>query len=474
MEEILTDLPRHGTLIKSRAYRQVWRFEFNGQPYYLKFYPRRAKNRFRGNPAMREFLRLQKLQKASIPAPRPGNVLVGYRLAGQLGDAVIIHGIEPSLPLDQYLNDLELRGEPVPHRAELARQLMEIVAALGHARLGHADLHLGNFLLRDGRLFLIDAYAVREGGLRLADVAYLGVSASRFATRTDLLRGWLGLGQNGPMPRKSKIAARHRRNFVRGAAKENDWFGRVAIGDWRGCYFKKSKYARRWAAASGLTVSDSDWKHEWPRLWQLIESGGAEKLKTSRSGDVWSGEVTLAGKSVPVVVKRPYKRYWYRYINEIGRGSRAWRAWIKAWRLIIRDVPTAWPLLVLEKRTLGYVTDSIIVLERIAGPTLAKAELDALPVPQREMLFRRTGAILRKIDALGMAHFDAKASNWIVSTDPIAGASPMLIDVDGVRSRRWLALGINRLLRSMKDHPGYTIPDSLALCRGYAPFSKEP
>jgi hypothetical protein len=48
-----------------------------------------------------------------------------------------------------------------------------------------------------------------------------------------------------------------------------------------------------------------------------------------------------------------------------------------------------------------------------------------------------------------------------------------LIDVDGIRFRRWAALGISRLLRSMKDHPQYTVADSLALCQGYAPFSKK-
>src|ERR1700690_1108213 len=97
MEEILTDLPRHGTLIKNRAYRQVWRFEFNGKPYYLKFYPRGAKQRFAANPAMREFLRLQMLQKATVPSPRACNALVGFRLNGQMGDALIVEGLGPSV-----------------------------------------------------------------------------------------------------------------------------------------------------------------------------------------------------------------------------------------------------------------------------------------------------------------------------------------------------------------------------------------
>ncbi len=48
----------------------------------------------------------------------------------------------------------------------------------------------------------------------------------------------------------------------------------------------------------------------------------------------------------------------------------------------------------------------------------------------------------------------------------------MLIDVDGVRRRQWIALGIRRLLRSMREKVQYTPEDSLALCLGYAPFTR--
>jgi len=471
MEDILAHLPRHGTLLKDRAYRQVWRFTLGEKPYYLKFYPRRSlKHSVRGNPAMHEFRRLQQLQKAAIPAPRAANVLIGYRLGGRIGDAVVMEGIEPSMPLDQYLSDLELLGEPVPHRAELARQVVDIVEKLGRAGLRHTDLHLGNFLLSDEKVHLLDAYAVRFGGLRVKDVTYLGSSAARFATRSDLRRAWLQLGNDGPMPPRSTSTWRYWRKFVEAALGDNSRFGRIAIGDWSGHYFKKSKFALRWSASSGLSVTQADWEQAWPKLLAQIESGGLEKLKSSRSGDVYAAEVELAGNPLAVVVKRPYKRYWYRYVSEIGR-SRSRRAWIKAWKLIARGIPTAWPLLMLEKRSLGYVTDSIIVMERVAGSTLASVDLNALPQGQRDMLLRRTGAILRRIDETGLGHFDAKASNWIVRADAVHGPGPILVDVDGIRSRRWIALGIERLLRSMRDHPQYTPADSLSLCRGYAPYS---
>jgi tRNA A-37 threonylcarbamoyl transferase component Bud32 len=466
MEDILKDLPRRGTLLKDRGYRQVWRFLFNGRPYYLKFYPRRLKRLVRGNPALREFHRLQQLQKAGISAPPAISALVGFRVNDRLGDAVIIEGIEPAVPLDQYLNEFKLRGEPIPDHRKLAAQLTELVVRLGRAGLGHADLHMGNFLLRDDKLYLLDGYAVRNGGLKLNDVMLLGHSVSRFATRADLHRAWDALEIPSPMPRRNPVSPRQWRKLLERTTGENDWFGRIEVEGWQGHYFKKSKYARRWAAASGLEIGAEDWQRNWPDLWRQMEV-----LKTSRSGDVWRTQVTLGSAPLAVVVKRPYKRYWYRYVSEIGR-SRVRRAWSKAWKLIARNIPTAWPLLMLEKRTLGYVTDSIVVFERIDGPTLDSVDLNALEPDARDRLFRRVGRILRQIDSQGLSHFDAKASNWIVASDARLGPRPVLIDVDGVRSRRWIALGIERLLRAMREHPQYTPADSLALCQGYAPHSK--
>src|SRR5207253_802189 len=105
-------------------------------------------------------------------------------------DAVILDGIEPSVQLDHHLNDLALRSERAPNHRDLVRQIIDIVHKLGRANLGHSDLHLGNFLLSDGKLYLLDGYAVRRGGLKTRDILLLGHSVSRFATTADKARAW--------------------------------------------------------------------------------------------------------------------------------------------------------------------------------------------------------------------------------------------------------------------------------------------
>jgi tRNA A-37 threonylcarbamoyl transferase component Bud32 len=476
LEQTLRDLTKVGTLVKDRPYRQVWRFESAGKGYYLKFYPRpgsRLKRMVRGNPAMREFLRLQWLQKAKVPAPRAVAVLSGFTIGKTKGDAVISEAIEPAVQLDRYLNGFELRGERAPDHLQLAKKVRELIKALGDARYGHDDLHLGNFLRgEDGSVYLLDAYAVTPGGLKMNQLMRLGHSVARYATRQDVRRGWELLAPDSEIPRSNPLSANIWRKSAGRIGGGNAYFGRVTIGEWSGVFFRQWKYPHRFSPASRLEVAEKDWPREWPVLLEKVEAGLLEVLKSSASGDVLAGEVTLAGRPVEVIVKRARRKHWYRYVNEIGRGSRSWRAWKKAWNLLIRGIPTAWPLLLMERRVMGYVVDQAIVFERAAGKTLATTNLDLLDANSRATLFHRCGRILRRIEDVGFSHFDSKASNWIVSPDEVRGPTPVLVDVDGVRFYRWNTFGIRRLLRSMREHRQYTPADSLALCRGYAPFTR--
>lgn len=478
MENILRDLPAQGTLVKDRGYRQIWRFEVTGKSYFLKFYPRsgtrdRFRRLFRGSPALAEFRKLQMLQRASIPAPRAVAMMSGFRLKNETGDAVILEGIEPSVSLDAYLNRHKVSGEPVPDHLKLAEQVRDLVAQLADAGLGHSDLHLGNFLLSGGKVYLLDGYAVRPNGLRRSDVLQLGHSAAPFATRTDLLRGWRRLRNTEPMPRINTVSRGFWNTSIRRATGENRYFGQLHSEGFTGVFYKQAGFPRRWSVASRIESTADHWQQLWPDIWKKIQADAFEVIKRTRSGDVLGGEIILAGRPVPVIIKRPRRRYWYRYINEVGRGSRARRAWLKAWRVVFRDMPTAWPIMLMERRVMGYVTDAVVIFERVPGSTMSKVDLDAFPPPHRDMLFRRAGRILRRIESFGWSHFDAKASNWIVYEPPGKGGPiPVMIDIDGIRRRRWIALGIHRLLRSLRSHPQYTPADSLALCQGYAPWAK--
>jgi len=299
----------------------------------------------------------------------------------------------------------------------------------------------------------------------------LGHSVDTFATRTELLRGWQLLGPGTQMPRRNSRARGLYRQYIDRINGENRYFGRLVSGDWSGVFFKHFKFAKRWSNVSHRDYSERDWQSAWPTLMKQIEADTLNVIKRSRSGDVLAGEVILDGRPVKVIVKRAKRRYWLRYLTEIGPRVRARREWRKSWEAIVRNLPTAWPLIYMERRVLGYALDAIIVYEEVAGQTLWKVDLDAMSREQRDLLFRRIGRLLRRIESFNFGHYDAKASNWIVRLDEQTGPHPMLIDIDGIRFYPWQQFGIRRLIRSLKERPMFNEADSLALRQGYAPYS---
>lgn len=475
-QRALADLPRTGQPVKVRPYREVWRFEHGGKGYYLKFYPRRGgrwKRMFFGSPAMREFVRLQWLQKAAIPSPRAVAVLMGFRIGDRQGDAVILHAIEPATPLAEVVDQALLRGQGVTNHYGLLRQVLGILQRLRDAGMGHRDLHLGNFLLKDGQVYLLDAYAVHRRGLSRGDLMRLAHSADRIATRADYQRAWeIFGGGRRRMPARNPMRDRLVRKFLSKTTGENGYFGRLDDGTWSGSFYRAYPSAKRWSVVSGFEIGEQDWSAAWASLRQQIERDALHVIKRTASGDVLAGEVRLGDRTVEVVIKRPRRKYWRRYVTDLGRGGRARRAWRKAWELVVRDIPTAWPIAVMERRRWGYAVDQLIVFEKIDGPVLAEMDLNELSPAQRENLFRRSGHLLRKMERDGLFHWDAKAYNFIVRADDRLGPMPMLIDVDGIRRFQYTRFALHRLLRSLRDNPHYAPADSKALCHGYAPAAQ--
>ena len=127
----------------------------------------------------------------------------------------------------------------------------------------------------------------------------------------------------------------------------------------------------------------------------------------------------------------------------------------------------------MEKRRCGYVTDALLVLERIPGQPLSSPAWSALGPQQYHALLHRVGRLLRRLENTNLFLYDAKADNWMVRDNPRLGPEPLLVDTDGIRRFKISIGGFNRLLRSLRENPAspFTADDALALARGYAPFA---
>src|SRR5262249_4481470 len=155
------------------------------------------------------------------------------------------------------------------------------------------------------------------------------------------------------------------------ATRENAYFGKLRAGDWSGHFVKQMKFSRRYSPASRMQFTKASWESAWNDLRARLDADQLDVIKRTPSGDVLSGEIVLDGHPVQVIVKRPRKKLLYRYVTTLVLRTRGERMWTKAWKLYIRNIPAEFPLLLMQKRILGYVTDEVIVFERTPGATLA-------------------------------------------------------------------------------------------------------
>jgi hypothetical protein len=356
--------------------------------------------------------------------------------------------------------------------------MVTILQQLGVAKLGHEQLDLSRFVVGrdDRRLYLADARGLRPGGLKTDHLLRLAHDARGFVTRADLIRAWEILGSDTEMPETNTLSPRLWRNLTRTIYGRRDatHFERFKLHGWSGVFTRAAPRPLRWSAASRISVTRDDWLRAWPILLQQIESDHLTIIKRDAAGDVLRGEVVLGGRAIDVVVKRPKRKRLSQYFVDLIRPARASRSWDKTWKMLIRDVPCEFPMLLMERRTIGgYALDGLVVFEHVpGGKTLASADLDSINSRSRQRFFSEIGHMLRRIDDFGYAHADAKSTNWIVFDDPGAGPRPILIDLDGLRYYRWSMLGFNRLMRAMRQHPQFTPEDSYYLCRGYAPEAR--
>lgn len=460
-EEQLRKLDEIASPVRRRAGRDTWRFVFNDKPYYLHFYPHSG-SRFSSSNAAREFAGLKTLQDFKLPAVRVAAMLSGFKFAGQKGDAIIVHGVEPAERLDTAL-------KPENHR-ELLLKTLDLLQAIGKAGVGHADLKLSSFLVtRDGRVLVLDGVGIAGGGLSTEHLMRFAHSAGPLLSRVDRVRAWRALVPNSDEPPPD---SRRVKRFW--ADAKRDETHRVRVGEWSGEFRVRNERPLPWSVASHLELNELEWQREWPRLLEMIQSDQLEVLKRDISGDVLAGQINLTGRPIDVVIKRPRNKFWYRYVVDAFRASRAARIFKKARWLLSAGLPIEFPLLLMEKRVMGYAVDAVAIFERVPGVSLDVADLSLLR--DREGFFRACGRTLRRIEQAGLSHMDAKSSNWIVYDN----CTPVLIDPYGIRvmtAFRQLN-GLRRLLRAMKNHPQYTPEDSLHLCQGYAPrattlFSRE-
>jgi hypothetical protein len=469
LENELRQLHTVARQLRRDGRREVWSAPLQNKSYELWFYPRGGRStlaRFGAGTAAGDFSNLQLLQDRKVPSVRAVAMLAGFRFGDRIGDAVLVDLGASAARIDKVL--FGVNAPPVPDvlRRRLLDGIIAVLKKLGDEKLGHNALSPAAFAFAGDAVRLCEPAGVTREGLTEDQLWQMAHAFGGVATTADRVRLFRRLTPEARLPTRDARAAKR---FA--SDRKSDSIEPLQIGEWRGRFRTAARRPAEWSLASTLSIAAAEWRREWPLLVERVAAGQVEILKSDASGDVLATEVRLAGRPVAVVIKRPRNKYLYRRLLAVTRSSRAMRMWEKTVALHLRHLPIEYPLVVMERRRLGYAAEAIAVFERVPGDTLAEVDLNAMTPRDRERFFFRCGRALRLIEQTGLAHPDAKSVNWIAYRGRDGLATPVMLDAYGVRRlTSFLQLrGLRRLLRAMRQHPQYTPADSLEICRGFAP-----
>ncbi len=289
-----------------------------------------------------------------------------------------------------------------------------------HARgILQEDVHLGNFLLKEGGLYIIDGDAIRPTS---SDRERLDNLALLFAQ--------LPLADCHPM-QVGLLAAYCRGNpkFVVDAAQLNASIARARearLADYldkclRDCsLFKVTKRADRFSA---LARAEADFLAPLiadPDAW--LEQG--IPLKRGRSATL--AMVELEGRKL--VIKRYNIKSARHALSRAWRPSRAWHSWVEGHRLNFLGIATPRPLALIERRLGPLRGRAWLITEYCEGPNLqtrlaAHAE-NGVPAEVKEAIRK----LFEQLAAARISHGDLKATNFLCRGDEL-----VVLDLDALR-----------------------------------------
>lgn len=505
--------------VKDNRNRQVWRVGLGEQVVYVKVYRDAApaeqlKSVLRGSPAWREWQAGLYAARIGLPAIVPIACARPVKPWSGGPSVLITHAVRHVVPLDQYWLAIRDDRRAV---AELIDRLAATVARAHQGGFEHRDLHVRNLLVQTEagarpRILLVDLHSVRLGRpvgdaavvRNLAQLNQWFRRQASFSRRLAFLKRYLqwrhSLAAELPHGRQlghdlrslveamETRATRHATALWakrdRRALRDGKYFAKVRLpGGWRGRVFLQAKHPIPGSPSSSSRLAASQWQ-TWLAgfLERLKCDPGLGLVKDSHSARV--RRVTLPPElgGLEAVCKQSLARTPFRRLTGGPRRSRDWRAWRRGYALLNRDLPTARPLAVLERRVCGWLTDSLVLTERVPGgrdlEQLARTVLPDLDAASgrrlKNQLIELLVRLIKNLHARGLAHRDFKASNVLVTGigGPPSALRAWLIDLDGLRLRRRLTERdrlhvLMRLSVSLEGCPAVTRTDRLRLLRRF-------
>jgi tRNA A-37 threonylcarbamoyl transferase component Bud32 len=363
-----------GQIIKENRGRTVWRVPVGAPALYVKRFPPEV---FRDR-ARKEAALLRELGGEGIPCPK----VVAWA-QDALGSYLLTEEIEGARPLRTLL------GEGAPGRPSLLRSFGALARRLHDRGIEHLDFHVGNVLVKEGELYVLDVHRARRGrpsrSRRLEGVAFAALSFVDLVPLTGLFRF---LRAYGIQSREETLEVcrrlrRRREKYFRGrdarCLKESTGFGRED-----GIYYRK-----------GVDL---------PSVRGAVEAGG----RPVKGSDRERVEVLPGGL----------------YVKHTSR-ARALRTWKNAHALEVRGLPTP----KLRACGPGWVVGDWMDAPNVGD--VAQGAWSSMSRRDRNAFLSGLARLVRRLHELGVYHRDLKSSNILSGS-----GGCQFVDLDAVRLGR--------------------------------------
>lgn len=391
--------------------RLVAEVECGGQRRLLKLYIASGAERH----CLREVDGLQALQAQSVATP----TLLGHGQLGGGGCYVLLDFLVEAQSLQQRWDALDSRAPGDAIAMGLLAQALALVASMHRAGLVQTDLHLGNFLLHEQQLYVIDGDAVEalSPGQPLSDVQVednLAILLAQLDPEWDALAELLLVEylQHNPVALNPDRLARQVRKVRE--RRLQAYLGKTL----RDCTaFAVRRSWRRFCAvvraeleSIGALLANPD---AALAAQPLLKDGGSSTV----------GRTAVQGREL--VIKRYNIKGIGHWLKRFWRPSRAWHSWLAAHRLQFLGIATPAPLAMIEQRFGPLRHRAWLITEYCAGVDLLQQlgeDGQQLPEPEIEKALL---ALFEQLVQARISHGDFKATNllwfegqvWLIDLD---------------------------------------------------------
>lgn len=372
----------------------------------------------------REWRGLNLLRSKGLSAPKP--LFYGKTEDGRW--AMVVEKIADSSTALELFKRLVEKGEKLKLLKLVCRELAE-----QHKNgVLQKDLHLGNFLLANGKVFALDCGQMHfflSEILRKKSISQLALLALSFGDIDSdtgaaeelceeyaLARQWQFNGQDKALFQKRLILHRIR-----------------AAGNGQKKRLRTGKKCLRISTNKYLAVFDREFCQgaEPDDLIKQIDSLMDKGQILKKGNTCYVSRTNWAGKDI--VVKRYNHKGLIHSLRHTIKRSRAHRCWLNGHRLLMLGIDTPKPLAFIEEYRGPLVWKSYFITEYVDGQNLSDFLRDIHTTEdKRSKAAQQIKEMLDKLRKYRIIHGDLKHSNILVADN-----GPVLTDLDAIKVYKW-------------------------------------